>query len=158
MKRPFESSIFIIFILVSCCGIFSGCIKNRSVTTINPSMTANIGSYNFTALTVEPSTIDTQAHDSITTLVITGNTADMTSPHDKIELKISKYKIRTGTFSIVENQAFAFYVHSGVYSYALGGIVAITQVTPTSLIGYFSFTTQDGLVVANGAFNVLRPY
>lgn len=138
--------------------MFSGCIKNTPyITTIDPSMTANIGTYDFTAATVTPSTLDTQANDTATALYITGKTADPTSPYDKIILSISDYKGLTGTLSIVQGQASATYIHSGVVSYALGGVVSVTRITSNSIIGYFSFSTQDGINVTNGAFNVGKP-
>jgi hypothetical protein len=145
-------------ILVSCFAILSGCIKNQPyVTTINPSMTASVGTYDFTAETVVPSTLDTQIHDSITGLIITGNTSDQTAHKDKIVLFITKYKGVTGTFSIVQQQAGAYYLHSGIKSIALGGVVAITHVTSNSIIGYFSFTTNDDINVQNGNFVVGLP-
>lgn len=141
-----------------CAVIFSGCIKNTPyITTINPSMTASIGTYNFTAATVQPSTQDTQSHDSVTAFIITGMSSDVTVPLDKIILSINKYKGLTGVYSIVQGQASAYYVHSKVVSQAAGGVVAITKISGTSVTGYFSFNTYDGISVLNGAFNVGLP-
>ncbi len=145
-------------ILVSCIALLSGCIKTLPyVTTINPSLTASIGTYNFTSETVVPYTLDTQIHDSITTLIITGNTNDQTAHKDKIELRITKYKGVTGTWGIVRNEAKAYYLHSNMRSDATNGIVSITRVTANSLVGYFNFTTSDGIVVTNGNFTVGLP-
>ncbi len=154
MKRMRVLSLLIVCFVV----ILSGCIKNQPyVTTLNPSLTANIGTYDFTAVTVVPSTVDTQIHDTITGLTITGFSADQTAKNDKIILRINSYKGKTGTFSIVQSQASAQYLHSGIISTALGGIVSITHVNSNSLTGYFSFTTQDGIAVQNGTFNVGLP-
>lgn len=120
-------------------------------------MTANVGNYFFNAATVAPSTIDTQIHDTTTALIITGASSDPNFTRDKIVLSITKYKEKTGTFSIVQGQAGAYFLHGGVYNVAVGGLVAITKVTSNSLIGYFSFTTSTGLSVANGNFNVGKP-
>ncbi|MCW3121421.1 MAG: hypothetical protein JWQ38_913, partial [Flavipsychrobacter sp.] len=64
---------FLAIILLICVAVLSGCIKNQPyVTSVDPSLTASIGTYNFTSATVVPSTLDSQAHDSITGLIITG--------------------------------------------------------------------------------------
>ena len=144
--------------LVGVLFIVSGCIKNTPyVTTIDPSMTADIGTYKFNAETVVPSTVDSQVHDTITGLMITGNTSDQSAHHDKMVVYVNKYKGVTGTFSIVRREAYAYYLHSGVLSPALGGVVAITRVNSNNIVGYFSFTTADGLSVQNGNFTVGRP-
>jgi hypothetical protein len=159
MKKGF----FLSVILVSCFAVFSGCIKSTpAVTTIDPSLTATIGTYNFTALTVVPSTLDTQIHDSTTTLIITAKTSDITAKGDEIVLHITKYKGVTGTFSVIRGEASAFYYHNGIYSTAFGdsgssGIISITHVTSNSIVGYFVFTTSDGLYVQNGVFTVGKP-
>ena len=125
-------------------------------------MTANIGSYDFIASSVVPSTLDTQMHDSTTTLFITGYSSDPLYPKDKIVLSITKYKAVTGTWSIAQGQASATYYHNGLAYAALGGstlqggIVSISNVTSTSLIGYFSFNT-DSLSITHGSFNVGLP-
>ena len=142
--------------------IFSGCIRNTPyVPTTNPSMTAQIGSYTFVAGTVVTSILDTQIHDSTTTLIITGNTSDRAHPYDSIQVSITKYKGAMGVFSIVQSQASAFYVHTGMYgiihSKALGGVVAITSYAPNTITGYFSFDTDDTLHIYNGAFMANRP-
>ena len=159
MKKGF----FLSVIVLSCLVVFSGCIKNTPyVTTVDPSLTATIGTYNFTALTVAPSTLDTQIHDSTTTLIITAKTSDITAKYDKIVLYITKYKGVTGTFSIIRGEAKAYYFHNGIYSTAFGdsgssGIVSITHITNNSVVGYFVFTTSDGLYVQNGVFTVGKP-
>ena len=153
-----KKAVFAVVLLMGCCAVFSGCIKNTPyTTTIDPSMTAAIGSYNFTAASVTPSTLDTQAHDTATALYITGKTSDVTTPYDKIVLCITDYKGLTGTYSIVQGHATATYYHSGLVSSALGGIVSVTRITSNSIIGYFSFSTQDGINVTNGTFNVGMP-
>jgi len=151
---------FFIAILVFCSGlVMTGCIKNTPyVTTINPYLTATIGTYNFTSTTVVPSTIDTQAHDSVQALIITGNTSDLVYVNDKIILEVTKFKNKTATYSIVQGQAGAAYVHSGINDVAVGGIVAITKITDNSLIGYFSFQTASGVLVSNGTFSVGNPW
>jgi hypothetical protein len=158
MKKVFLQSA----LLISCIAIFSGCIKSTSVTTIDPSLLATIGTYNFTASTVAPSTLDTQVHDTTTTLIITAHCSDINAIHDKIVLYITKYKGITGTFSFVRKEAKAYYYHNGIYSNAFGdatssGFISVTHVTSNSIIGYFVFTTTDGLFVQNGTFNVGKP-
>ena len=158
-----KKALFSVVVLIGCCALFCGCIKNTPyVTTINPSMTATIGLYNFTALTVVPSTLDTQAqvnstHDSFDVLYITGHADDLAAPKDKIVLSISRYRGLTGTFSIVQGLANATYYHGPTVSPAIGGIVSVTKVTSNSIIGYFSFSTSDGINVTNGTFNVGKP-
>jgi hypothetical protein len=153
MKKIFFSSIAL---LVGCI-MFCGCSKSSGNLTINPYLTASIGTYNFTSATVVPSTLDTQSHDSTIAFIITGNTIDQSTPHDKIMLSVNKYKMQTGVFSIVQGQASAWYIHSGVTDAAAGGIVAITHITSNSVIGYFSFNTYSGISVLNGAFSVGLP-
>jgi hypothetical protein len=153
-----KKAVFAVILLISCCVIFSGCIKNTPyITTIDPSMTASIGTYNFIASSVAPSTLDTQARDTATVLYITGKTSDVTVPYDKIVLSIPDYKALTGTYSIAHKEASATYYHSGLISSAIGGIVSITRITSNSIIGYFSFSTADGINVTNGTFNVGKP-
>lgn len=154
MKKGFFSVVMLL-----CCGfLFSGCIKSSpNVTTINPSMSANVGSYNFIAFKTVPSTIRSQVRDTGTTLVITGYTADKVSPRDRIVLTVTKYTGLTGTFSIVQGQASATYYHGSSVGVALGGVVSIQNVSTTNISGYFSFTTQDNLSVQNGVFNVGLP-
>jgi hypothetical protein len=155
--------VFTVVVLLSCVGLFSGCIKNgASVTTIDPSLTASIGTYKFTSSTVVPSTLDTQSqetsvYDSVENLFITGYTSDLVFTRDKIVLNITKYRGLTGTFSIVQGFANATYFHNGVVSPAAGGVVSITRITSNSIIGYFQFTTTDGITVTNGTFNVGKP-
>ena len=152
-----KKSLFSVIVFIACGMVLGSCSKNKaSITTIDPSMTATIGTYIFNAATVQPSTIDTQTYDSTTMLIITGDCSDIAYPWDKIVLGIKKYKGVTGTFSIVEGQASAYYLHSGVADTALGGVVSVTQITSNSIIGYFSFNTS-GLSVSNGAFNVGKP-
>lgn len=155
MKKGFFSVIIILFIS----GIItSGCRKHApSPLTTNPSMTANIGSYTFVAATVVTSILDTQIHDSTTTLDITGNTSDVAHPYDKMQVSITKYKGAKGVYSIVESHASAFYLHSGIKSVALGGVVAITSITSNTITGYFSFNTTDTVNVVNGAFTANKP-
>ncbi len=158
-----KKAVFSVIVLVSCCLIFSGCIKNTPyVTTINPSMTANIGTYNFTASSVVPSTLDTQGQqneliDSVEVLYITGNSSDLVYPKDKIVLSISRFRWLTGISSIVRGEANAYYYHNGVVYSAIGGIVSVTKITTNSIIGYFSFTTSNGINITNGTFTVGYP-
>lgn len=157
MKRGFYS----VLLLMSCFVVMSGCIKNTPyVTTLNPYMTAQIGTYNFAAKTVVPTVADTQSHvhDTADVLYITGNASDILFPYDKIVLAVNRYRGITGTLSIVQSQAGATYIHNGISYPAIGGIVAITKVTSNSLIGYFSFQTASGITVTNGEFNVGKPW
>jgi hypothetical protein len=160
MKKVILSAI----VLFGCCALFSGCIKAKpDITSIVPSMVASIGTYDFTASSVIPSTLDTQYQqpasgpDSVLNLYITGHSSDLVYIYDKIVLNITHYNGLTGTFSIVQNQAGAAYYHNGVVSVASGGIVVITRITSNTIIGYFSFTTVDGISVTNGTFTVALP-
>jgi hypothetical protein len=164
MKKAFS----IATALIGCTIAIFSCTKNTPmVTTINPSMSANIGTYRFEAASVVPTTLDTQSRDTSTMLIITGNTADKTSPRDKIILRITNYKNQAGTFSIVKGEASAFYYHNGVtiggvygqiYDTAAGGIVSITRINNNSITGYFNFTANNGLTVSNGNFTVGKPW
>ncbi|MCD6010807.1 MAG: hypothetical protein K0Q79_669 [Flavipsychrobacter sp.] len=153
-----QKSLFSLLIAVCCAVVISGCNKNNSyVTTLNPYMTATMGTYNFTATTVVPSLIDTVSSDSVATLQITGNSSDQVYLNDKVVLYVSRFHGVTGTFSIVQGQANAAFIHNGTHDVAVGGIVAITKVTDNSLVGYFQFTTASGVLVSNGSFSVGNP-
>ncbi len=155
MKKGF----FSLMLLFCCTLVFNSCIKNTPYeTTLDPYLTASIGTYNFTSKTVVPSTVDTQAHDSIVTLKITGNSSDLGYVNDQIILTISNYKEKITKYSIVQGEANAIYVHNGVADPAIGGIVAVTKITSNSLIGYFSFQTAAGTSVLDGAFSVGKPW
>jgi hypothetical protein len=146
------------FLIAAVGVVFTGCIKNRPyVTTANPSMTANVGTFKFVASSVTPATIDTQVVDTSTTLVITGNSSDRIAPYDKIVISVANFKQKTGVFSIVQGQAGAVYYHGGVTGKATGGVVSITEVTTTTVTGYFSFNTDDGVAVTNGNYTVGQP-
>ena len=154
MKKGF----FSVIVLISCISVFCGCIKNKPyVTTINPSMTATIGTYNFVASTTTPSTLDTQRVDTTHTLIITGMGSDVEYPYDKIVIAVTNYKNATGTYSIIQGQAGAYYYHDGILYPASGGVVSITSVSTTVLSGYFSFNTVTGSGVINGKFTVGQP-
>lgn len=153
-----KKSFFLVFAVAAICLAIGGCIKSTPyVTTTNPSMTADVGSYKFIASAVTPATIDTQVTDTSTTLVITGYTSDRINPYDKIVLYINNYKGATKTFSIVQGQANAVYYHGVLTGLATGGVVAVTTVSTTVLSGYFSFTTSDGLSITNGKYVVNLP-
>ncbi len=153
-----KNGIIALMVFAGVTAMFSSCIKNGPmVTTITPSMTANIGSYNFTAASIVPSTLDSQVNDTSTTLIITGNSNDQAYPRDKMVLVINNYRGVTGLFSMAQGYAHAYYLHSGVRSDAAGGIVSITKITPNSIIGYFSFTTVDDQAITDGNFNVGKP-
>jgi hypothetical protein len=151
---------FIVPALVAavCCMASMGCTKNRPyVTTTNPSMTADIGSYKFVASAVTTATIDTQRFDTTTTLVITGYASDRVNPYDKIVLTVSNYKRKTGTYSISAGAASGVYYHGGAIGVALGGVVNITSVSSTVTSGYFSFNTNDGIAITNGLYVANNP-
>ena len=154
--------LFSVVLLFCCFAIFSGCSKGGSnATTIDPYLTAHVvnayGTYTFSSATVVPSIVDTQTHDTTTALVITGNFAGNVSFSDKIVLVITKYRNAAGVFSIIQGQANAAYVHDAVPDFATGGVVAITNISSNSIIGYFSFTTLSGANITNGAFSVSKP-
>lgn len=148
-----------VFVIVSCCMFFLGCIKSGpNITTTNPSMTANVSTtYKFVSSATTPVTIDSQSHDTTQTLVITGYGSDKLWPNDKIILSIASYHGQTGIWSIVQGQASAAYYHAGVLDPATGGVISITKVTSNTLIGYFSFNTLGNVPVTNGEFTVNIP-
>lgn len=147
-----------LFLVAAAGTTFVGCIKNRPyVVTANPSMTADVGKFKFVASTVVPATIDTQVVDTSTTLVITGNSSDRIAPYDRIILSISNFKQKTGVFSIVQGFAGAVYYHGTAKGTATGGVVSVTEITTTTVSGYFSFNTDDGVAVTNGKFTVAQP-
>jgi hypothetical protein len=154
-----KKSLITVFVFVCFAFVIAGCSKNNhQVTTLNPYMTATIGTYNFSAKTIVPSLVDTQGYDSVSALYITGNTSDLVYVNDKIVLGVSRFHGVTGTFSIVQGQASAAFIHNGLNDIAVGGIVAITKITDNSLIGYFSFQTGSGVLVSNGSFSVGNPW
>ncbi len=154
MKKIFLS----VSLVLACCFVFLGCIKNTPyVTSINPTMVADVGNYKFISSAVTPATIDTQRYDTSTTLVITGYSSDRVSPYDKIILTIADYNGVTGTFSIVQGQAGALYHHGTALGVAVSGIVAIKNVNSELISGYFSFNTDDGEKITNGTFTVGIP-
>ncbi len=142
-------------LLLLCCGLFSGCIKNLPyATTPNPSMNVTIGNYTFTTTTVYPATVKQQVNDTSVSLVITGNEI---VTREKIILTINNYKGKSGEYSIVMGQASANYIHATGNGNALGGNVVINKITNDSIIGYFNFDTVDGLSLVNGTFTVPTP-
>ena len=149
-----KKGLLYIVALIGCIGLFSGCMKSGSSNTIKSAMTTTIGAYTFNATTVTPGTVKPQLNDSATALVITGFDAVTGA---KIILTVTKFKGIDGTFSIVEGQAGAVYYHDGVYDIATGGIVAINTVSNV-VIGYFNYTTPDGLNAVNGTFTVGNPW
>ena len=152
MKKVF----FSIAILLGCCILLQGCIKNSPVSSNNPSMTASVGSYNFVASSVVSGTLNAQVNDTNTTLVITGYSSDPNLPSDKIVITVTSFKSLPGTWSIDQGQASGTYYHSGNVYPALGGVVSISSVTSTGIVGYFSFNASS-LSVTNGLFNVGLP-
>jgi hypothetical protein len=157
-----KKGLFSVVVLMSCITVFCGCIKNTPyVTTINPSMTATIGSpttpYNFVASKTTVATLDTQMVDTSHTLIITGTGSDPVRPFDKIVIAVASYKNATGTYSMIQGQAGAYYVHSGIVSQASGGVVSITSVSSTVVSGYYSFNTIDGIPITNGKFVASQP-
>lgn len=147
-----------VFVIVSCI-FFFGCIKSGPVvTTTNPSLTADVtGGYKFVASTTVPATIDTQAYDTTQTLVITGYGSDKSWPTDKIILSLASYHGQVGTWSIVQGQGSAIWLHNGIADPAAGGVISITKVTSNTLVGYFSFTTFRNVAITNGEFTVNIP-
>jgi hypothetical protein len=154
-----RKSLLPLVIFFGCCAFFFGCTKNTPyVTAISPSLTATIDGYQFVASTTVPSTLDSQASDTTTSLIITGYGSDLRWPNDRIVLEVASYKGKAGTFSIVQGQASAHYYHNGMVSPASGGIVSITKVTSNSIVGYFSFVTTDtAYVLPNFATVVITP-
>lgn len=153
-----KKNIFIVLVLISACGVFSGCLRNKPyVTSTNPSMTATIGKYQFVASQVTSAVLDTQRNDTTKTLVITGLANDKANPQDKIILTVATYRGKAGTFSIVKHEANAIYYHGIQMGGAISGIVSITQITANSIIGYYSFNTNDSLAITSGAYNVGKP-
>lgn len=139
--------------IIFSCTVLSSCIKNPTDRTINPYMTANIGTYTFSAEHVYPATLSSQIVDTGTTLIITGQ---LPTTHEQIVLTITNFKQKQGVYSIVGGQASAEYIHA-VTSVAAGGVVAISKITSNTIIGYFSFNTYDGYNILNGNYCVGLP-
>jgi len=138
--------------------VFSGCIKNKPyVTTSNPQMTATVDKYTFVASYVTTAIRDTQTQDSASTLIMTGYSSDKAHPFDKIELTVNRFRNTSQVFSIVQSQASAAYYHNGKYGKAIAGVVTITNYSPETITGYFSFDTNDTVHVRNGTFTVNKP-
>lgn len=133
---------------------FSGCLKNGTVRTINPHMTANMGTFTFSATYIEPATVKPQLNDSATKLIIRG--IDRTTG-DEVDLSIVKYVAKPGSFSIVQGEATAVYYHNGIAYPSSGGVVAIKDVGANTISGYFSFTTAINSVT-NGDYEVGKPW
>lgn len=143
---------------VGCGATFIGCNKNGGyVTTTNPSMTADIGNFKFISSAVRTATFKPQLPDTLNGLIITGYTSDNVNPYDKVVLYIRNYKRAAGTFSIVQGQANAIYYHNGLIDSALGGVIAISEVTSTTTSGYFKFNTKYGSTVTNGNYVANNP-
>jgi hypothetical protein len=150
-----KKGILSILLVVMCCGVFTQCEKQHNNTPM-PFMNARINlSDTFVANTVITSTLTSQLGDSAPTLILTGYKALNTDPY--IVLGVKRYKGHTGTFSIVEGQAYATYRHPPSTGYSIGGIVSITKVTSGTISGYFSFITSDSNVVSSGNFLAVPP-
>ena len=144
--------------LIGCVLIFCGCIKNTPyVTTINPYMTASIGTYTFVASATTPAVVDTQVMDTAHTLIITGLSSDRAYPHDQMVISIDHYRGVPGVYSMVQGQAGAYYLHNGLLAPASGGVIGIQTVSSTVITGYFSFNTVTGDAIKEGKFSVGTP-
>jgi hypothetical protein len=153
-----KKNTLVLLALICAYAAFSGCIRNTPyVTTTNPTMTATIGKYQFVASQVTSALLDTQRNDTTKTLIITGLANDRANPQDKIILAVTAYRGKAGTFSIVKGEASAIYNHGIQTGVAYSGIVSITQINANSIIGYFSFNTNDSLAITSGSYNVGKP-
>jgi len=139
--------------VLGCYALFTACNKSSVVNTQH-SMTVLIDSSHFSAAIVTPSTTKGQVTDTATKLDISGY---LPSTGEKMILSILKYKGQTGIFSVVKNEAQAQYIHNGFTSNAIGGVITITSITSNSIIGSFTYDTQDSLKMTSGAFNVSIP-
>jgi hypothetical protein len=153
-----KKNTLVLLVLICAYAAVTGCIRNTPyVTTTNPTMTATLGKYQFVASQVTSALLDTQRNDTSKTLIITGLANDKANPQDNITLSVSAYRGKAGTFSIVKGEAAAVYTHGLVAGVAISGIVSITQITANSIIGYFSFNTNDSVAVTSGSYNVGKP-
>lgn len=150
-----KKGIISIFVLVCCGFMFTGCEKEAKLT-IDPYMTATIGSYTFNAEYIQPALLKSQINDTGTTLIITGYDR---ATHDTMIVSVTKYKGLPGTFSIVQGQANASYRHNGVRYDATGGIVAIKEVGSNTLTGYYNFSTPVSTVsISSGTYVCGKPW
>ena len=149
-----KKSIFSIVVILSCGLIFAGCTKTGT-PTIDPSMSATIGSYTLNADYIEPRLLTSQVADTGTTLIIDGYER---SSGDKIEITVTKYTGKPGTYSIVQGQASAYYLHNNVKYVATGGIVAIKDASNNVISGYYNFTTASGVTILNGNYICGKPW
>ncbi len=150
-----KKGLLYIVALICIGGVFSGCIKNGTNRTINPSMTLSLGNYNFNATDVAPSTATPQLKDTATTLFITGYDA---VTGNKVVLGVKKFNPKGGTYSIAAGDASAVYYHSGIISPASGGVIAVKDVSSNTISGYFSFDTYDGIKATGGTYVVGKPW
>ncbi|GAA4461131.1 hypothetical protein GCM10023093_05250 [Nemorincola caseinilytica] len=120
-------------------------------------MTADIGTFKFISSAVRTATIAPQLPDTLRGIIITGYTSDNVNPYDRIVLYIRNYKGEAGTYSIVQGQASAIYYHGGLVDSALGGVIAISNVTSLETTGYFKFNTKYGVTVNNGNYVANNP-
>jgi hypothetical protein len=157
MKRGFYS----IAAIVLLCGFaMSGCIKHMTGDlTVNPYVTATVnGVDTFTSATVVPSVVNNQVADTGSIFIITADANLLqNSPGDQIILTINHYKNVSATLSLVQGQVSEIYVHNGIPHIGTGGIVSISHVNASTISGYFSFVTADGISITNGLFNVAKP-
>jgi len=149
-----KKSIFSIIVILSCGFMFAGCTKTGT-PTIDPSMTGTIATYTFNADYIEPRLQKSQIADTGTTLIIDGYER---SSGDKMEITVTKYTGNPGTYSIVQGQASAYYLHNGVKYQATGGIVAIKDASSNVVSGYYNFTSSAGVTILNGNYICGKPW
>ena len=150
-----KKSLFSIVIALCFGAVFSGCIKNGTDRTIDPNMTATIGTYSYNADYIEPKLTKPQLNDTAITLTITSY--EKTTGY-KVMISVRKYLGKAGTYSIAQGEASAQYIHGGMTDIASSGIVAIKEVGASTISGYFNFGTVTGISVANGGYVVGKPW
>ena len=151
-----SSFIIALFILFT---VSMGCSKpaknTTPVVTDSTFMKATIGgtSFNVTGQTLAYAT--SSSSGGINMLYING-----VSAAGKVIQIVLIDNTGIGTIPLATGAGAAYYYSSGgfmgAYSYATGGTVTLTSLTP-NIKGTFSFTTTDSTVVADGSFFVKAP-
>lgn len=150
-----KKGIISVLVLICMGFMFVGCQKDTTLT-IDPYMTASIGTYSFNAEYIQPAFLKSQINDTGTTLIITGYDR---ATHDTMIISVTKYNGQPGTFSIAQGQANASYRRNGTRYDATGGIVAIKEVGAGTITGYYNFSTPVSTVaISNGTYVCGNPW
>ncbi len=141
MKKILRSALF-----VFCASLFMfGWCKKDNSTTPNNSLTAQIGSSQFSS-----SGNSVNVNITGSELTITGESGGTV-----LTVAVANYTNAAGTFHFDNGEALGGYADSGTSGddVFVSGTVVITQAGST-IAGTFSGTTQGGTTISNGSFSV----